>query len=249
MGVAVLVPFAIGGVLLGTQRPDSRTPDCLRRPPQVQHSFETALAPASVDVLHGSLTEVGRPVYEGRKALQTSYEPSMRVGFARVSSSVSWAAGEDVWFGGAFFFPPGFRASNAGVVDIMRWDNYATAPADADHGGLTIWNTDGRLHLISEREGRRTYLRLMDGPVVPEGTWLWLEVHQRLGTSSGSALNELYVNGLLVGRNHLPNYFGRPVRNVRWGLVALASDKQRVPVVLYVDRATASRCEAGPRDW
>lgn len=248
--VAVLSGVAAAAALgSASWSPESETPGCLRRPPAVQLSFEGPFAPGLVDTRHGSVRKVRQPSYDGGWALRAVYDASGELGYARVAADVSWHEGDDVWFGGAFLFPRGFLASNDGVIDIMRWDNHALDPRHPDHGGLTLWSTDGRLHLIAEQEGGQVYRSLLDAPPVAEGRWLWLEVHQRLATSAGNALNELYVDGLLVGRNGRPNYFGRPVSHLRWGLVAVATGRQQDPAVLYLDRATASGCEVGPRDW
>jgi hypothetical protein len=80
---------------------------------------------------------------------------------------------------------------------------------------------------------------------LPEGRWVFVEVRQRLSTSS--PLNEVYVDGERLGRSAAQNSFGRPAETLRYGLVRI---EQLAPTHLWFDRAV-SRVSApgGSCNW
>jgi hypothetical protein len=60
---------------------------------------------AVLDVRAGRLSPVRAPAYEGARAGLATYRGRGKIGFARVVTKVSWQAGDEVWIGGAFYFP------------------------------------------------------------------------------------------------------------------------------------------------
>jgi hypothetical protein len=116
---------------------------------------------------------------------------------------------------------------------ILRWDNFG-APR-VSRSGVVIYSDD-RARLIAEVEG------VEHGPIsdpfdLPEGRWFSLEVRQRLSSTAGSALNEVYVDGVLVATSTERNYFGEPVRSMRYGIVAVDDGAQTAALSTLVDDA------------
>ncbi len=56
---------------------------------------------------------------------------------------------------------------------------------------------------------------------MPVGRWFTIEVVQRLGTAG--ATSDLYLDGEHVGGSTAANSRGRPIRNIRFGFVAVAA--------------------------
>jgi hypothetical protein len=82
------------------------------------------------------------------------------------------------------------------------------------------------------------YEQLTDSFYVPEGQWFFLEVHQRL--SQTFPRNEIYLDGRLVDSSNTPNFFGRPVDRLAYGL---ASISQLLPASLQMDRLLSRASE------
>ena len=247
--VVVLVAVVPGAIARRRSEGDLSASGC-PKPPRLEESFEGGgQGGLESNAVHGALTPVtAPPAYDSTHAMMARYPGGGDIGYARVQAPVSWVDGDDVWYGAAYYLPPGFLRSVRDTVDLMRWDNFASHPRDTDHSGLTIWK-DGRLRLIKEEHGRRPYTVLIEGDRLPEGRWVWLEVHQRFSARNGHALNEVYVDAVRVGRSRSANYYGRQVQMLRYGIVAVGTPAQTSPLSLYLDRIVIGPCEVGPRGW
>jgi hypothetical protein len=182
--------------------------------------------------------------FDGTTSAFATYNGGGSNGYSRGIWNVNWQDGEDVWFGAAYFLPPGFLSDVQGQVDLVRWDNWVSHPNDTDWGGVSIYGSDHRARLLRFGAGREN--DTLVGPLeLPVGRWFTLEVHERLSDGPG-ALSELYVDGVLVGRSARPNTYGRAIQRIRYGIVAIAEDAQRRPLDLWFDRATAGPEAADP---
>lgn len=196
-----------------------------------------------VEALDGVARRTRRAFYDGPVALH------LRAGgdgnaYSRGYFKVRWRDGDDVWFGAALRLPSGFHARMAGQVDILRWDNFGRLGTDDDRSGVVI-HRDGQASLVRQQLGVEE-VDLGTPFALPEGRWFWLEVHQVLGATDGQALSEAYVDGWLVSSSTVANTYGRGVDRVRYGIVAVDAERQRAPLDLYLDRATAGPLRMGP---
>jgi Bacterial Ig domain/Polysaccharide lyase len=165
--------------------------------------------------------------------------------YARVIQDVAWNAGDDVWYGAAYYLPSGFKAAMQQEVALQRWDNYSSYGPDADIGGIVIWGSDKLARLKICKYSSSIETLLTSGFSVPEGRWFWLEVHQRLSATSGSALNEVYLDGARVASSTTAN-FDRPIEKLRTGLVAQGAIAQTNPLTLWFDRVSIATHQIGP---
>jgi hypothetical protein len=173
--------------------------------------------------------------YDGTSHARASYTGSGANGYQRGAWNIDLRDGDDVWYSAAFRLPTGFHNAIQGQVDLLRWDNWVSHPNDTDWGGLVIYGSDKKLRLMRFNMAG-TGTTTLAGPYdLPEGRWIHLQVHQRLGTTN--ALNELYLDDTLIGRSTLPNTYGRPLERLRVGLVAIASGRQTNPLTLDFDHA------------
>ncbi|MGE5281287.1 MAG: hypothetical protein ACM3N0_03010 [Chloroflexota bacterium] len=199
---------------------------------------------SQTNVETGTLALTTGRAYDGRTSAFATYSGGGANGYSRGIWNVDWHDGEDVWFGAAYYLPKGFIANVQGQVDLVRWDNWVSHPNDTDWGGVSVYGSDHRARLLRFGAGRPN--NTLVGPFdLPEGRWFTLEVHQRLSAGAG-ALNELYLDGHLIGRSTRPNTYGRAIQRIRYGIVAIAEDAQRRPLDLWFDRATAGPQPASP---
>ncbi|MCW2957553.1 MAG: hypothetical protein JWP18_356, partial [Solirubrobacterales bacterium] len=195
------------------------------------------------NTLKGTLRRVHSPAYQG----QGSAHAVTRGGgdaYSRGLFEVSWHEGADVWFGAAFLLPRSFGADMQGEVDLLRWDNFPDDRVTTDRSGVVIFQGDRRAHLIRQR------LRVEDVPLgrsftLPVGRWFWLEVHQRLSRDMG-ALSEVFLDGRRVTVSRAANSYGRTVRRIRFGIVAVDADRQSSPLELWFDRVAVGTRPRGP---
>jgi hypothetical protein len=194
----------------------------------------------------GSLANVGEG-YDDSHAAKATYRGGGSNGFARVIQDVNWGIGDDVWYGGAYYLPRGFKDDMQGAVALLRWDDFGSHPNNAAHGGIVIWGGDKRARLVRERLGSNSRTdELSRSFNLPEGRWFWIEVHQRL-SPNGNAVNEVYLDGERVDRTNEPNTFaGRTVDRMRYGLVAIADGAQRRSLSLRFDRTSVQENPLGP---
>jgi hypothetical protein len=165
-------------------------------------------------------------------------------GFARGIFNVSWPNGTEIWFGGAFFLPAGFYASQQGYVSLMRWDNYPTYESNGNTCGFAIYGSDRRARFVcGQYNGAGTVI--IAGPFdIPEGRWVWLEAHQRL--SNSSPLTEVFVNGQRIATSNAVVNGGRTIERIRYGIVAISPAQQIRPISVIFDRASYARGYIGP---
>jgi hypothetical protein len=197
------------------------------------------------NVLNATLSVASDRSYDGSQAASAAYPGGGVNAYARVIENVNWVAGDDVWYGSAYYLPVGFKAAMQQEVALQRWDNWSTYGSDADHGGIVIWNSDKLARLKVGKYSSSTETLLTSGFALPEGRWFWLEVHQRFSSTSGSALNEVYLDGQLVGRSTTAN-FNRPIEKLRTGLVAQGGIAQTNPLTLWFDRVSINSQAVGP---
>ena len=190
----------------------------------------------------GALSTTPASAFGGSVSARATYDGGGSNGYSRGIWNVEWADGEEVWFGAAYYLPNGFHSQIQGQVDLLRWDNYSINPSNTDWGGVSIYGSDRRAHLLRFGAGRPN--DTLVGPIsLPEGRWFTLEVHQRLSSGAG-ALSELYVDGKLTGSSRAANTYGRPATRIRYGIVAIASGSQQKPLELRFDDAAAGSQQA-----
>ncbi len=220
---------------------------------RIEGSFDfdqTNASPASGVSDPTTLRLVSDRVYEGGGAAHAHLAANAASSnkFSRgIFHNLTWGAGTDVWYGVAVYLPVGFYAAQQGQIDLLRWDNWVDDPSTTDRGGITIYGPPaaGKAYLFRGRIGSPQ--NELVGPFsLSEGSWHWLEVHQRFSPGNTSDLSELYVDGAFVGRSTAPNWYGRRMTSVRFGLVAVADPRQSNGLDLWFDRASVSSGMLGP---
>jgi predicted RecA/RadA family phage recombinase len=195
----------------------------------------------------GTFAATTSTAYGGQYAAQAAYSGGGSNGFARGIFNVGWQEADDVRYGMAVFLPAGFKRAMQGEVDLMRWDNWDINPTHTDRCGVVIYSGDRKGHFVCWQLGVSGSATAQIGPFdIPEGRWVWLEVHQHLGSTSGEAMSQVWVDGQSAGTSTEANSFGRDVTRIRYGLVAIADGAQTNPLNLYLDRATVSTNYTGP---
>jgi hypothetical protein len=194
---------------------------------------------------NATLSVVADRAYDSSYSAYANYPGGGVNAYARVIQDVAWGAGDDVWYGAAYYLPVGFKAAMQQEVSLQRWDNYSTYGSNGDLGGIAIWNSDKLARLKLGRYDASTETLLTNGFSLPEGRWFWLEVHQRFSATSGSALNEVYLDGTLVGHSTTANY-DRPIQKLRTGLVAQGGIAQTNSLSLWFDRVSINGSAVGP---
>lgn len=167
-------------------------------------------------------------------------------GVARGTWEVSWKSGDTVCYGASFRFPTGFFTA-AESLDVMRWDNFVDDAAHPDQGGVAVLG-NGRLRVFAEQASRPgTYKVLAESRPLSTGRWVRVVVQQHL-SDGRSASTSLFVDGVLEGSSPLPNSFGRPVRMLRLGLVAMYGPREVDVIRLDVDEAFFAARTCGTQD-
>ncbi len=193
----------------------------------------------------GCVTSEPREGYSGPKYATAATLSGSANKYARGQFDVNWTGGSDHWYGMAVYLPCDFYEKQQGDVDILRWDNWSLAKRSQDQSGVTI-RGDGKLAMLFKNLDTYEYTNLITpANRLPVGKWHWLEARQKLG-GDGAAVNELRVDGKLLGSSTTHNYRGRPVTTLRFGLVAESSSRQTNPLTLYFDRASATPTQLGP---
>jgi hypothetical protein len=166
----------------------------------------------------------------GNYSAKATYVGGGIPGRAAVGVNVSWESGDDAWYSASFYLPDGFKAAQSSPIALERWDNSATYGAFGDYGGIFL-GSDHRARIVKGKL-LGTEEEVIAGPFdVPEQSWSYVEVHQRLG--AGTALTEVFLNGDRVAASTKPNTYGRGVDRV---LVGLAEIAQLQPTRLWFDR-------------
>ncbi|MCW3014213.1 MAG: glycoside hydrolase family 5 [Solirubrobacterales bacterium] len=191
----------------------------------------------------GSLTLDKSRAYDGVQSAKAVFNGGAN-GYSRGIQNVDWQDGDDVWYGSAFYLPPGFKASMQGQVDLLRWDNFTVDETNTDRSGIILYNSDKKARIMRQKLG------VEEVPIaapfdIPEGRWFYLEVHQHL-SQGGGALSEVFLDGAKVASSTQPNTYGRGVSRVRSGIVAINASQQKTPLTLWFDRVTVSTTQVGP---
>lgn len=208
--------------------------------------------------------------YDGTYSLHASYTGGTQNAYARAVENVGWNQGDDVWYGEAVYLPVGFKAAMQDEVSLLRWDDYGNsaygscnsdnlnpAPScdpDSQIGGVIIncgKNSTGQCTDLHARLKFSCYHNcpetILAGPWdIPEGQWNWIEVHQKLSTTDGQAINQVYMNGSLVGSSTIHNTDGYLIDRLRAGLVAIGAGIQTNPLNLWTDRVYIGSSQLGP---
>jgi hypothetical protein len=163
--------------------------------------------------------------YSGTRFLRTSVSGNSGVSFARAAQNLSIGLGSDFWFGAAVRLKTGFY-NVGGQVRLFAWDTYPASPTQ--RGGIWIDST-GRVVVYRHSDGGgQVPLVILGDRAVPEGKWVWMEIHQRLSNTDGQALTEVYVDGVSVGSSTLHNINGGTVTRYRVGITDASAAKTAV---------------------
>jgi len=192
---------------------------------------------ASRSTWNGSLGITTERAYEGSRSVAATYTGGGS-GFQRVWQNVDWGPGSDVWYGVALYVP---NTSDYCYWNPIRWDNYKTYGGAGDTGGVTVER--GHIYVTQDRYSGAER-KILDGGPLPEGRWVWLEVHQRLSAEEGQALTELYVDSTKVGSTTAANSLGRVVNNLRAGVVNVAGSCSN-PGKINFDRVSIGPARRG----
>ncbi len=189
------------------------------------------------------------PAYEGSKSAKLTSLGGNTGPWG--SFNVSWPNGKDVWYGSAFFLQNAFAAANDRVA-IMRWHNSTAVPPSPSRYGGIVLGTDDRYRLVRGVTGGSEDTI---GPsfTIPEGRWVWLEVHQKLESNPSNApFSEVYVDGRpvtdangIIGStavNAYDNSTGVPNR-IQYGY---ADRSQGNATLMWIDRSSVSLNQRGP---
>ena len=141
-----------------------------------------------------------------------------------------------------------FTATNT-TVGLLDWESSA---AGFYGGGIRLLGSgtapDSLPAAARSNSSGTTYLGPADGLRPPAGRWFWLEVHQKLGKTSGSpTLNEVFVDGRLVMMSTEQNRdaadTGQVVR-LKYGFVDNASPAGTDSTML-IDRSSITAAQLG----
>jgi hypothetical protein len=229
---------AIGALLLRAQDDEASPLRLQTSPPAAGSAARPSVAESTV-----------RGYDDSRSFLARTPEDSQRVNkYARAAADdIDWGQGTDVWYGGAFYLAKGFYDAQQGEIDLLRWDNFEVDRSSTDRGGVVLYGGDetGNAYLMRARLGGEQDELI--GPFrLAEEEWHWIEVHQRFSAGSTDDLSELFVDGERIGRTKQPNWYGRPITAIRFGLVATGGARQERPLSLWFDRPSISDRMLGP---
>lgn len=184
---------------------------------------------SDTNAVNGTLTVTTEGAFTGTHSAEATYNGSTVNGYARGLWHIDWRAGDDVWWGSAFYLPSGTMANVADHLSLIRWDNYGTYGADPavdDKGGIGFHQGRGW-----ELTGGGMHLPIPD---LPEGRWFTLLVHERLAQDD-TGVSEVYLDGQLVASATGPNMARSPIDRLRVGIVAITSGLQDKPLTVYFD--------------
>jgi hypothetical protein len=178
-----------------------------------------------------------------------------RVNTKWTTTPSSTVPASDVWYGSAFRLPDNLFDVKGGW--LMRWfgQNNST-------GGLAVDGLNDSLSVVLDRTGPvpnpTTLATIKDDPATPAdevptvgapGTddWVWIEVHQRFGSSSTTASTELYINGKLVDASTTPNAHSDTgtISEVAFGFTDMSVNAGYLALSMGMDRSTILGGERG----
>lgn len=184
--------------------------------------------------------------YEGGRLAQA--QVTGPDGYARAQVNVDWEEGLDVWYGGAFYFPPGFKSLMQNQIALILWDYFPNTQDPQFTGGLVASSVDKRIHLARGVNGGYDAL-LGTGISFDEGRWYWFDVRQKFNDTDGLAINEVYVDGVLIGSTQFKNSHhstvGANISRISYGIVT-TSAQQTNTIALYMDRCYIAASKLGP---
>lgn len=187
-----------------------------------------------VTAVNGSVQVTGQRSFKGARSMIARYHGDSANGYARGLFEVSWHRGETVRYKASFFLPRGFHRAMQGQVALMRWDNWPSHEKRSDHGGIVIYGSDKLARLVRVRVGaQRSLGRSFE---LPEGRWFTLSVRQRL--SKQHPRSRVLLDGRRIASSTKPNFYGRPIERIRYGIVAIGAGLQRHPLHLWFDEAS-----------
>jgi hypothetical protein len=139
--------------------------------------------------------------------------------------------GGDVWYSGAFTLPSpsaSFWTGGNKELQLLRLDNGTSAGSAS---GVVSVRNDGRIHFYADpnlaRSGDQTEMLKDAGgtfgrPILRDSCWHFVEVHQRIGGSTSTSLNEIWIDGTKEANvlANTPNYFGTGYDHLRAGIVS-----------------------------
>ena len=191
--------------------------------------------------VNGTLTAISDSYRTDTQTFAATYSGNGSDGQASGAFSVRWKRGQSVAYGAAFYLPPGFHAGATGQQALIRWDNSPGVGGRVLQGGIVIdYSSEVGYLVASSVSGSTVSQRILAGPfALPIGRWFTLQVRQLLGFGR-RAYSDVYENGALVASSRSPNFYGRQIRHVRYGIVQLSPDALQGPVSLEFDQATAA---------
>jgi hypothetical protein len=195
-------------------------------------------------VSRGALRVTHAPGFDTGGAYEARYCGGPGNGYARGVVGVHWPAGATRSYGMALLLPAALARHQQGEIDLLRWDNFPLYGDRGDYGGVVLFHGDGRARL--QRGHYDGGVEPLGGSfALPRGRWFWLEVRQRL-SDGPDARSTVLVDGRVVASSPAPNAYGREVRRVRFGIVAVDDTTQRRSLRLLFDRATVGAGRLGP---
>lgn len=192
----------------------------------------------------GALSTSRAQHYDGSRAYDARFCGGPGNGYARGTMPVRWIPGSTWSYGVALLLPKALQRHQQGEIDLMRWDNYPLYGQQSDYGGIVVYESDHRARLERGRYDGGSDV-LGDPITLPRGRWFWLEVRQRL-SAGPDAMSIVKIDGRTVLLSRQPNSFGREIRRVRFGLVAIDEQRQERTLRLFFDRATVRPWTIGP---
>ena len=194
-----------------------------------------------ISQVNGTLTAVSRRYAADAHTFAATYSGAGATGIARGSFDVGWKPGQTVAYGAAFYLPPGFHTATEGQQALVIWDSFPGMGGRYFEGGVVVDYSDNSAYLVTDTiSGPTVTQQVLAGPLpLPIGHWFTLQVRQRLGSGS-SAHSMVYENGRLVAYSRGPNFSGKQINHVGFGIVGLSGDAQQGQVSIEFDQATAA---------
>jgi hypothetical protein len=162
-------------------------------------------------------------------------------GTARGSFNVRWRPGHAVAYGAAFYLPANFHAATQGQQTLIRWDSRPGINGTYYEGGILVdYSTNSGYLTAATVSGGTVSQRVLAGPfALPVAQWFKLQVRQLVGAGA-AAYSEVYENGSLVASSRAPNFGGRQINHISYGIVDVAGGAEQGAITFNFDQATAT---------
>ena len=179
---------------------------------------------------------------DGTPAIHAHYAGGGANGYERGIFNVDWNSGDTVAYSARFYLPSSLFDNLEGQLALMRWDDFPDHPEDQAHGGVVLFGRDKVARLVREQldtHGATIDDEQLGSPFeLPRDRWFRLQVVQHLG--GGDARSEAWLDGKKVAGSDERNITdGRTARRIRYGVTAIASNAQKLPLDLWFDDAQA----------